>query len=405
MTNQEKMLALIEYYGNGNKSKFARKMGTAPSTVANWLQYDRLPTEAILRYCKEINPGWLVDDNEQMLREDAVLPPSEPESPRTLTKNEKLSALIEHFAHGNKSEFARMLGVCPSCVRGWETRDSLDSGLILSKLPSVSRRWLLLDEGNMVDIEASPIPYNNNSRPQVNGDGRVDIKSNLKKYIEYKGLKKATFESICGLGNGFVDKIGATIREEKLGKISSAFPDLNINWLIHDKGDMVKFPITSPVFATKEEEPKVEVVPAMAARPKIKADEAKRPRINSMVVAAGTLSPTTERATAQDCEYLPVLRGVPSYDYTIIVQGNSMIPHFQSGDEVAIRKVTASYIEWGKPHVVVTKNDGVVLKRIYEDGENLRMVSYNTEEYPAYDVPKEEILAIYKVVGMLRVGF
>lgn len=320
-----------------------------------------------------------------------------------MTKQEKLSALITYFAQGNKSEFGRMLGVSPSCINSWYVRSNTDESLILRKLPQVNRDWLMFGEGEMINKNPLPEPtiiY----KAKTDEAGRVDVKGNLKTFLDYKDVKKATFETLCGLSNGFVDKVGLTIREDNLNKISAAFPDLNIDWLVHGKGDMVKFAVTSPVYATKEE-PKVETVPPMAARPRIKADEAKKPRINSMVVAAGTLSPTTGGATAQDCEYLPVLRGVPSYDYTIIVQGNSMIPHFQSGDEVAIRKVTASYIEWGKPHVVVTKNDGVVLKRIYESEDALRMVSYNSAEYPAYDVPKEEILAIYKVVGMLRVGF
>ncbi len=323
-----------------------------------------------------------------------------------MTKSEKLAALIDYFAQGNKSEFGRMIGLSPSGINGWLTRGNVNYGVILQKLPSVSREWLFNDKGDMICDPSTS--YNNitEAKPQ---EGPFSVKANLDAFIAYKGLCNKRFEEMCGLSNGFVNKVGETMRAESINLISKAFPDLNMDWLVHGRGDMIKIQVEGYegefIYPTKEEiKPEPNVIATMA-KPAENTSAEGLPRITSMAVAAGTLSQSTESVTKENVEYLPVLRGVPTYDYTIIVQGNSMIPHFQSGDEVAIRKVTASYIEWGKPYVVVTKNDGVVLKRIYDKEENLRMVSYNIQEYPEYEIPKSEILAIYKVVGLLRVGF
>lgn len=322
-----------------------------------------------------------------------------------MTKSEKLAALIDYFAQGNKSEFGRMIGLSPSGINGWLTKGNVNYGIILQKLPSVSREWLFNDKGDMI-CEPSTSYNIAEAKPQ---EGPFSVKANLETFITYMGLCNKRFEETCGLSNGFVSKVGETIRTDSIKLISKAFPDLNIDWLVHGRGDMIKIQVEGNkgkfLYPTEEEtKPEPNVVATMA-KPTEDTSTEGLPRITSMAVAAGALSQSTGCVTKENVEYLPVLRGVPTYDYTIIVQGNSMIPHFQSGDEVAIRKVTASYIEWGKPYVVVTKNDGVVLKRIYDKGDNLRMVSYNILEYPDYDIPKSEILAIYKVVGLLRVGF
>lgn len=126
-----------------------------------------------------------------------------------------------------------------------------------------------------------------------------------------------------------------------------------------------------------------------------------RPRI-PFSVAAGSLAVVSEGVMPSDCEYLPVIRQFPNYDFTMIVKGNSMTPAYEGGDEIAVRKVT-EYIEWGKTYVLDTQ-DGAVLKRVYDDGDRIRCVSYNSEEYPDFYVDKESINGYYKVVGLIRCG-
>lgn len=68
----------------------------------------------------------------------------------------------------------------------------------------------------------------------------MTVRDRLQKFISYSGLTNKSFETRCGLGNGFVSKVGDSIRREKLELISTTFPELNIDWIINEKGEMLK---------------------------------------------------------------------------------------------------------------------------------------------------------------------
>lgn len=68
-----------------------------------------------------------------------------------------------------------------------------------------------------------------------------DFKKRLLEYIEgHLGLSIRSFEERCGLTHGTIAGIkvkGPSV--DNVAKISSAFPDLNLNWLIMGKGSML----------------------------------------------------------------------------------------------------------------------------------------------------------------------
>lgn len=124
-----------------------------------------------------------------------------------------------------------------------------------------------------------------------------------------------------------------------------------------------------------------------------------KPRL-PVKAAAGSLSAYTDGVCKYDCEMLPIIRRFPDYDFTMLIRGNSMEPKYEGGDEIALKRVTI--LEWGKDYVLDTE-DGAIFKKIYEDGDSIRCVSYNTEEYPDFLVPKNMINGYYKFVGLIRV--
>ena len=152
-------------------------------------------------------------------------------------------------------------------------------------------------------------------------------------------------------------------------------PQINIEWLMTGEGEMIdKGNSQGQILET-------------------------RPRI-PMTVAAGTLCGFSKSVKYCDCERQPVIKAFPDYDYTIIVKGDSMEPKFSGGDEIAIRRV-AGVIEWGKTYVLDTA-DGAVLKRLYDNGDSFRCVSFN-KEYPDFKVRKSDVFGVYKVVGLIRI--
>lgn len=118
------------------------------------------------------------------------------------------------------------------------------------------------------------------------------------------------------------------------------------------------------------------------------------------VAKAGLL--TAEQG--QDYELQPVIAQFPNYDYTVEVRGDSMMPEYKSGDVVACLDVTrSSYMQWGRTFLLNT-SQGVIIKKVYEDGEFLKCVSVNDENYPPFNIPKSEVYSIGLVVSSFRIG-
>ena len=68
------------------------------------------------------------------------------------------------------------------------------------------------------------------------------IKERLIKIAEYQGVSILNFEKICGLNRGNISNMGenSEIGSEKLSKISETFPEINSEWLLTGKGNMLK---------------------------------------------------------------------------------------------------------------------------------------------------------------------
>ena len=124
-----------------------------------------------------------------------------------------------------------------------------------------------------------------------------------------------------------------------------------------------------------------------------------KPRL-PISAAAGILKDYLKGPLAQFCEQIPIIRSIPDYDFTILVKGNSMEPKYEYNDEIACKKVV-SIIEWGKTYVVDTK-DGAFLRRLYKTENGVKCVSYNNIEYPEFEIKNDNILGIYRVVGLIR---
>lgn len=116
--------------------------------------------------------------------------------------------------------------------------------------------------------------------------------------------------------------------------------------------------------------------------------------------AAGGIGGFSDTVTQNTCEFRPVIKMIPKYDMTIDVKGDSMLPKYQNGDIVAIRRVV-DVIEWGCVYVLDTA-DGAVLKRLYDEEDCFRCVSYNPE-YHDFLVNKQNVYGVYKVVGLIRI--
>ena len=128
-----------------------------------------------------------------------------------------------------------------------------------------------------------------------------------------------------------------------------------------------------------------------------------RPRI-PLNAAAGSISVALNGITNEDSEQLPFIAAFSNYNYTILVKGDSMEPEFKSGDELACLQLSsgkAKFIQWGRYHILDTAQ-GIVVKRIYDNGDYILCKSENNELYKDFEIHKSDVYNIGLVIGMLR---
>ena len=224
----------------------------------------------------------------------------------------------------------------------------------------------------------------------------MTLQSRLKHFISSQGLSISAFERECGLSNGFVSKVGDSIRREKLDLISKRFPELNIDWVINQKGNMLiqDNEVGSCVCELTDGYSKV---PKVNTNTK-EVSESDYVLLLPVEAMAGSLQGFSDGVSLRDCR--KIKSPVNGADWAIQISGDSMEPEYRNGSYIFIKKMTGSFIPWGHTMVLDTR-DAVVVKNIFPvDGADdiIEARSINTK-YPPFKIETSCIIGIYRVLG------
>ena len=105
----------------------------------------------------------------------------------------------------------------------------------------------------------------------------------------------------------------------------------------------------------------------------------------------------------QECDRY-VVPAFKNADFLIHVRGDSMMPHYFSGDMVACKMLSLSdiFFQWGKVYVINT-DQGALIKKV-EQGttdESITLVSEN-DKYKPFEISRRGIYQIAIVIGLIR---
>lgn len=136
-------------------------------------------------------------------------------------------------------------------------------------------------------------------------------------------------------------------------------------------------------------------------------DDTRQPIIDVRVCAGNGIGLEGDENTITEYVSIPSLRGCTG----LTVYGESMYPLFKPGDVVFVREVRSTLdIDFGRTYLIITRNDRL-LKMLYQSSLGDKYVcikSYNQattpagdRRYPDRDLPADEVLHLYKVVGCL----
>ena len=248
------------------------------------------------------------------------------------------------------------------------------------------------------------------------------VKQRLENFIEFKNLKKARFESLCGLGNGYVANIKKGIGYEVLGKILRTFPELNREWLLYGEGTMLKPGAThnsGDITITGNNNSRISNVGH--GNTSTNCENCNCETSTEVQELQGAPVIPTGLCRESNCDILEYIEENPeeveispirakgvTIDlwYRIRASDNSNSPTYMPGDNIAL----ASYPKGeerprpGRFYVVDTYSNGFELGILYptENGD-FRMQKKNRDEYPDFTIGRDDIIRIYRVIMMVRI--
>lgn len=117
---------------------------------------------------------------------------------------------------------------------------------IIESNPELSPDWLLLGKGEMLrsndSTEKTPTVEAEKTEqelPKKRYTDDMSVQERLELYIKSKGLGNYQFEMKVGLSQGYVRGVRNCLHPEKIRRIANVFPDLNIEWMIIGRGEMI----------------------------------------------------------------------------------------------------------------------------------------------------------------------
>ena len=99
-----------------------------------------------------------------------------------MEKKEQLQQLIQYYTHGNKSQFAKMLGISAQGLSTWISRNTYDSERLFANCEGLSAKWLLAGEGEMI-IKEAPAPQPQQPKDDSAATPALDELAELRKSL------------------------------------------------------------------------------------------------------------------------------------------------------------------------------------------------------------------------------
>lgn len=242
---------------------------------------------------------------------------------------------------------------------------------------------------------------------QENRQEKSPIKQKILLYLSKRGITEYEFYKKSGTTRGILTQNNG-ISEENLARFLAYAPDVNEEWLLTGRGEMLK------TNSTPTDTPPDEM---HSSNIKDKENPSDNQNNDPIFLAASPregipLIPFSAMAGAlkgeqivleYECEryVVPAFNGA---DFLMPVKGDSMSPTYISGDIVACQRVPMSglFFQWNKPYVLDTAQ-GAIIKRIKpgSDKQHVLIVSDN-KEYDPFELPYEDIYAVALVIGIIR---
>lgn len=238
------------------------------------------------------------------------------------------------------------------------------------------------------------------------------VRDRLEYYIAHKGLSVRRFEILIGASNGYVSNIKLNITPAKQKQIQSAFPDLNMSWLLTGEGDMLRHAPSQNITGNNNI-----VGNSNTGNNTIIADtQAQKSTDNHykpIVPKYLTSQPNTDVYKILNTDghtmQLDSMTAIPPYnnfDFYYMVRQDAMKPLYKEGDVLALAHTErGSDIIQGASMIIDTNDFGFLLRRIYDRGDyyECRIINENSS-FETQKIAKTKVIRLYRIVYSIRLG-
>lgn len=252
---------------------------------------------------------------------------------------------------------------------------------------------------------------------QENKQEKSQIKQKILLYLQSKNISEYRFYKDSGITRGILQQPNG-ISEENLSRFLDYAKDINSDWLLTGKGEMLKTKRTSQHTSTENMPvamPKDTNNPAITETPEHKnlqsffqSSHEKSPGAIPLVSEKAVGGFANEHFSIRENDVLEYYV-IPKFrylgvDFMIELTGDSMMPRLYPGDIIACSIIhNSNFIQWNKPHLLATREQGLIVKRLRKSSDsNCLLAVSDNHEYDPIDIPKDEILGIARVVGVIH---
>lgn len=219
---------------------------------------------------------------------------------------------------------------------------------------------------------------------------KKEIGKTIKEYFTEIGISQTEAANMLGVQQAAISNQlnGRSFGKNSAAKWNKAF-GFRINWLLTGEGPMFDTQSASSNEYHIEDHPElnhdndIPVVPARLFR---------APDINIYEYVMNSSS----------VERLPPVPHFQKHDLFATCPGDAMAPRICRGYLLALRKMPVdSTIINGEIYVIDTISQGMFLRKIVDNGQNLTFISENQNDFPDFELPYNDVINIFRVVGVL----
>lgn len=234
------------------------------------------------------------------------------------------------------------------------------------------------------------------------------VQERLNQFINYLDISVSQFEQNIGVGNAFVSNTNSRMRNSSKNLISSRYPELNMDWLIKGKGDMLNSD-KNTINSSGANSANAIHGNAIVLSGNKSFHEDKRNKIPfyddvSAIGGINTMGANIDNNSVT--EYIDTGDWFKEATSAIRHYGDSMV-EYPSGSILALKRVIdMNLLIWGRNYCIET-TEFRITKRLQDGGDKYILAySSNTDTYPdgtlihsPIKIPKTSIRHVDLVIG------